>query len=66
MIRDVYPGSGFFYIPDPDPGVKKALDPGSGTLEKKKCKEKYLENITAKKEGERIASSVADPDPIGP
>jgi hypothetical protein len=31
-IRDVYPGSGFgyliriFHIPDPAPGVKKALD----------------------------------------
>ncbi len=30
MIRDVYPGSGLF--PIPDPGVKKAPDPGSATL----------------------------------
>jgi hypothetical protein len=30
----VYPGSRIpvFSIPDPDPGVKKAMDPGSGTL----------------------------------
>jgi hypothetical protein len=27
---DVYPGYGFFSIPDP--GVKKVLDPGSSTL----------------------------------
>ncbi len=30
MIRDGYTGSGFFSILDP--GVKKALDPGSATL----------------------------------
>jgi hypothetical protein len=30
MIQDVHPGSGFF--PIPDPGVKKAPDPGSTTL----------------------------------
>jgi hypothetical protein len=30
-IRDVNPKSGFF-ISDPDPGVQKALDPGSATL----------------------------------
>jgi hypothetical protein len=29
MIRDVYPGFGFFPIQDPDPGIKKAVDPGS-------------------------------------
>jgi hypothetical protein len=31
MILDVNPGSGsgFLPIPDPDPGVKKAQDPGS-------------------------------------
>ncbi len=31
LVRYIYPGSGFFPIPKPDtdPGVKKALDPGS-------------------------------------
>ncbi len=35
MIRDVYLGSRFIFIPDPDPWVKKDLDPGSvsATLE---------------------------------
>jgi len=28
MIWDVLPGSGFFF---PDPEIKKALDPGSGS-----------------------------------
>jgi hypothetical protein len=38
MIRDVHPGSGslirilIFYLPIPDPGVKKSQDPGSATL----------------------------------
>jgi hypothetical protein len=32
MIRVVHPGSGFFYPSRiPDPGVKKAQDPGSGS-----------------------------------
>jgi hypothetical protein len=26
------PGSGFFFIPGPDPGAEKALVPGSGKL----------------------------------
>jgi hypothetical protein len=29
MIRDVYPGSGSSFLPIPDPGVKKAPEPGS-------------------------------------
>jgi hypothetical protein len=32
MILDVYPGSGFFPFRFTDPGVKKALVPGSGSL----------------------------------
>jgi hypothetical protein len=41
MIRDVYPGSGFFYPSRiPDSGVKKTPDPGFGstTLELAKAK----------------------------
>jgi hypothetical protein len=30
MIQDVYPGCGFF--PIPDPRVEKTLDPGSGSV----------------------------------
>ncbi len=29
MIRDVHPGSGSRFLPIPDPGVKKAPEPGS-------------------------------------
>ncbi len=32
MIRDIHPGSGSWFLPIPDPGVKKAPDPGYGTL----------------------------------
>jgi hypothetical protein len=33
MIWDVHPGSGFFFPSQiPDPGIKKAPDPGSATL----------------------------------
>jgi hypothetical protein len=34
MIQHVYPRipDPDFFIPDPDPGAKKALDPGSATL----------------------------------
>ncbi len=41
MIRNGYPGSGFFPIPDlgSGPGVEKLLDPGFATLNKK---EPYL------------------------
>jgi hypothetical protein len=32
MIRDVHPGSvSLFFLPIPDPGVKKAPGPGSGS-----------------------------------
>jgi hypothetical protein len=31
MIRVVHPGSGFRILIFPDPGVKKAPDPGSGS-----------------------------------
>jgi len=31
MIRDVHSGSGSNFLPIPDPGVKKASDPGSGS-----------------------------------
>jgi hypothetical protein len=33
-IRDVYPGSEFFPIPDPESRVKKISDPGSGSASK--------------------------------
>jgi hypothetical protein len=36
MIRVVRPGSGFF-LPIPDPGVKKAQDPGSAKLSGTYC-----------------------------
>jgi hypothetical protein len=29
VIRDVHPGSGYLFLPIPDPGVKKAPDPGT-------------------------------------
>jgi hypothetical protein len=32
MILDVHPESGLFFIPGPNPGVTKVLDPGSATL----------------------------------
>jgi hypothetical protein len=32
MIQNIHPGSGYgFFLPIPDPKVKKAPDPGSGT-----------------------------------
>ncbi len=31
MIRDVHPGSGSWFLPIPDPGVKKEPDPRSGS-----------------------------------
>jgi hypothetical protein len=34
MIRVVHTGFGFCFLPIPDPGVKKAPNPGSGTLKK--------------------------------
>jgi hypothetical protein len=61
--KNVYPGSEFFKNPGSGSRGKKALDPGSGfaTLEKKKCQEKSLENITAKKKDERINKVSAGP-----
>jgi len=42
MVRDVYPGSGFF--PIPDPVVKKATDPGSGFATLMQCMRAFKYN----------------------
>jgi hypothetical protein len=76
MIREVYPGSGFFYSGSqiPDPGVKKAPDPGSATMVKMKERKKL--NLIEQRETQScrtfreasfsyIFCSVADPCHFG-
>jgi hypothetical protein len=42
MIRDVYSGFGFFFIPDADPWFKKDLDPESRIWIRNTWKKLYL------------------------
>jgi hypothetical protein len=48
MIREIHPGSGSrFFLPIPDPGVKKAPDLGSATMSLNIILYRYRVNMAA-------------------